>query len=200
MPDGYRRYGEAPRITTPDRMMTDEQIDRFIELFHDSFKGLMKEAALRSRDNAVSHRRPEPFKVGAAVMGINNAGEARVYSGHNITPAPARRTGWEKMCAESNALFDALESESSLIAAIVTVSTEVSTGDEKEHDALHPCRDCRDKLRELLAKGVLHRKSVIVNMNDKKERQPAGADRTEEERTVEQLLDQYKDDLKDGLK
>ena len=74
--------------------------------------------------------------------------------------------------------------------AIVTVSTESSTGDESAvHDVLHPCRDCRDLMRMTISAGILSRDSIVCNVNDAKPK------RVVEERTVGDLLDLYQDDL-----
>ena len=59
-----------------------------------------------------------------------------------------------------------------LIVAIVAVSSETSTGEQtKEHGVVHSCRDCRDKIREMIAKGILRGDSIICNVNDSKIRE-----------------------------
>ncbi len=188
-----RRYEE------PEHAFTDGEMAEFVDDFRHRFKKAMIQAAARNRDNAHSHR-PKPFKVGCTMMTIdggNLPGDYSVYSAYNFTPDATKRRGWEKTCAESNAMWAALEHGASLIVAIVTVSKELSTGDDsKAHDALHPCRDCRDKIRQLLGMGILRKDSIVLNVNDSdnSEDELMVHKWAEEERTVEQLLELYKDD------
>lgn len=82
------------------------------------------------------------------------------------------------------------------VPAMVTVSNFVDTGDpSKSHDALHPCRDCRDWLRELVGQGILSRESMFCSANDAANGEGGKPSWRIEEMTVGQLLDLYHDDL-----
>jgi cytidine deaminase len=155
---------------------------------------LIKAAAF-SRRHGFSHRTP-PFKVGAAALAIEpglEEGEYIVYQAYNFKPFPGEVKGNDKRCAERNAL-DFARSSAKVVAALVTVSNEVSTGDPtKAHDALHPCQECRGMLRKLLTEGLLREDTVVCNANDSEIKDGKGL--KIEERTLKELLDLYHDDV-----
>ena len=140
-----------------------------------------------TRDHAYSYR---DFKVGCVLMTIDpgvEPGEYRVYNAYNYKDAPGERFGNEKRCAERNVIEAAAQFGATDILAIVTVSKEKSTGDETlSHDALHPCRDCRDLMRMIITAGKMTKDSIICNVND------ANPELVIEERAVGDLLDAYK--------
>jgi len=162
-----------------------------VEFYRDHRNELIA-AAAQARDKAVSYREV-PFKVGAAVLAIEagqEAGDYVVYQAANFKPEPKPVSGREKRCAERNVL-DAAQTHATVVAALVTVSTELSTGDAtKAHDALHPCRDCRDMLRQLLAEGFVRDDTVVCNANDADKKKTCY-----EERKLGDLLTLYEDDL-----
>ena len=183
------RHGDSSELT-----ITPEKWKEFLDYYRTHRDALISEAAL-ARDNGVSHRN---FKVGCALISVEpglKEGEYAVYSAHNFTPTPANRTGWEKRCAERNAVEAAIEKGAFFIPAMVSVSRETSTGDEttKAHDVLHPCLNCREMLRELMKTGVLRDESIICNVNDA-EKPEKNTPYVVEEKTLKQLLEMYKDD------
>ncbi len=192
-PDSLQSYEPRPREIVEEKMKT------YVEDFHRGYKArLLREAAL-ARDEAISYR-AEPFKVGCGIQAkhlTDRPGEYGVYTGYNNTPTRAKRVGVEKRCAERNAIDSALETGPSLIVAIVTVSKELTTdvNNPSIHDALHPCYDCRELLRDLLHQGILRSDSVVLSVNDDPKLE-GGITRMEEERTIEQLLQLYQDDEK----
>ncbi len=169
----------------------------YIRDYRDKKNDLITAAAL-DRDNAVSYR---DFKVGSAIMSKepNQApGEYSLYSGHNYKPAPAEQEGVAKRCAEKMALEQALANHTKFIPAIVSVSDRISTGtDSAAHDALHPCEECRVMIRQLKKDGLLSGESIICNVNDS--RLGASGQWAEEERTVDQLLSLYPEELDEPL-
>jgi len=162
--------------------------------YREYYKEKLIKGAARVRDKAISHRDP-PFQVGCSLMTKEPGAAPDEYAvefAHNFTLTPGKRVGQEKRCAERNAIEVALNNDAYLIVAMVTVSKEVSTGDEtKAHDALHPCRECRDMLRHLKMRGILRGDSIICNVNDSKK---VDGKFPEEEKTVDELLNLYKDD------
>ena len=151
--------------------------------------------AMTERDRGISHRTP-PFRVGCSAMAVgphHQHGTYAMYWDHNETPVPAQRIAENKRCAERKTVERVLINECDVIIVLITVSREKSTGDEDEHDVLHPCRECRDMFRELLSYGILRPNSLLVNVND------ADANSiVEKEMTVEELLKSYEDDLKEN--
>ena len=172
-----------------DYIITPEQWSEALEYYR-SHKNELIEAGKFSRKRAVSHRNP-PFQVGCAVIAIEpqlQNVEYAVYQAYNFTPSPGEHHGENKRCAERNALDGARKSAKTIVA-IVTTSKEVSTGDlTKAHDPLHPCSDCRDMLRRMLADGFLREDSMICNAND------SGKEIVSEEKRLNELLELYKDD------
>ena len=125
---------------------------------------------------------------------LKNPEDYPIFLSGNITPYPAERNGWDKDCAERNTAREALKKDAGLIIAFVTVSKETSTGDQEgQHDALHPCKECRNMFCELLEKNLLRPDSIVCNVNDKDVDE--GGELKIEEHTVQQLLDLYPDDL-----
>jgi len=121
------------------------------ENWHDDYlryRASLIRAAAFTRDRAYSYR---GFRVGCVLMTLDSKvepGEYRVYNAYNVKDEPGEQFGNEKRCAERNAIEAAARSGATDILAIVTVSKENSTGDEAvRHDALHPCRDCRDLIK-----------------------------------------------------
>lgn len=163
------------------------------DFYEDDGKQVLMRVAAFQRDHGLSHRNP-PFLVGCVLL-FKQAftGEYGIWQTHNRTPEPGEKRGGEKWCAERSAVMAALNDGCDSIVAIVTVSKEVTTGDEvnKSPNVLHPCRECRDMMRELKKKGILRGESIIVNANDSKLVDGKWA---EEERTVDELLDLYQDD------
>ncbi len=172
-----------------------EEIKRYVRDYHDHKKTDMIQAAALDRELAISYRNP-PFKVGAAIMSKEpnqGPGQYSIYSGHNETPTKAFREGVAKRCAEKQALEQALAHQTNMVVAIVSVSKEISTGDSSQaHDALHPCGECRKMIRQMKAEGLLSDESIICNVNDSR----LGPDGqwAQEERTVKDLLELYKDE------
>ena len=82
-----------------------------------------------------------------------------------------------------------------MIVAIVTVSKELTASQNAtpQHDALHPCRDCRDFMRALIKRGVMKDETVVYNVNDK-ELPEADIKMIGEERTIKDLLALYQDE------
>lgn len=150
----------------------------------------MVKAAVFSKRNAVSHRNP-PFKVGSSAMGIEPNqpdGEYAVYQGYNFTPTPGARKGAEKRCAERNVL-DVAKNRAKVVVALLTVSKEIHTGDAtKSHGVLHPCKECRMMLRNLLQQGLLREDSIMCHAND------SSPKIVFEETTLKELLQRYSDD------
>ena len=181
----YRPYELPP--TNP------EDLDRYIRDFEVKREEMIKIAA-EERDHAVSYR-PVPFKVGSTVLSKepNQApGEYSIHAGHNYTPTKAVRDGVAKRCGEKQALEKALARQTKQIIAIVSVSDQISTGDDtKAHDALHPCPECRKMIRQMVKEGLISEQGIICNVNDTR----TGPDGqwAREERTVGELLDMYED-------
>ena len=182
---------EAPPIINQRPPISQEEMDRHLQQYREHRVELIF-AAMRSRDKiAHSHR---GFKVGCALLTHDpkNPEDYPVALSGNLTPYPAERNGWDKDCAERNTVREALKNDS-FIVAFVTVSKEISTGDEEgKHDAPHPCKECRKMFRELLVKNLLRPDSIVCNVNDKEV--DTGGELKIEERTVKQLLDLYLDD------
>ncbi|MBI2355695.1 MAG: hypothetical protein HYV13_00630 [Candidatus Doudnabacteria bacterium] len=158
------------------------------------YKAALIRAAAMAKRHGISHREP-PFQVGAAAMSIEPGlpdGEYAVYTGYNFTPTPVKRRGRDKRCAERNVFEAALEKGATLIPAMVTVASEKHTGDKtRAHDALHPCQDCRDMMRELRDKGILPGDGIICSVNDSKE--ISSGKFAEEQMSVDELLALYDD-------
>ncbi len=176
--------------------VTPEIMNSALEYYRANHKYIM-EAALREREEAVSHR---GCKVGSCVIAINPKFFKRdyaIYTDHNVTPAPnLNRRGKDKRCAERNALERATDDGCEFFPAMATVSNFVDTGDpSKGHDVLHPCKDCRDLWREFLAKGFLSRESIFCSGNDVDNGEDGKTLWRIEEMAVGELLDLYHDDL-----
>lgn len=177
--------------------VTPEMMEAALKYYREHHKYL-EEAAATAREDAVSHR---GCKVGCCLMAIHpqgaKQGEYAIYTGYNVTPEPnLNRRGKDKRCAERNVLERAIGDGCKFVPALVTVSNFVDTGDpSKAHDCLHPCKDCRDLLRELVDKGVLSRESMFCSANDAANGQDGKLTWRIEEMTVGQLLDLYHDDL-----
>jgi len=154
----------------------------------DEHKEELVRAAAFSQRHAVSHR---AFQVGCAAIGLGpnlEEGEYIVRQAYNFTPTPKFRKGSEKRCAERNAL-EAAQSDCKAVLGIATSSRGVYTGDStKAHNALHPCRDCRDYYRDLLRRGFLREDTRILSGNN------SGEETLIETRTLKELLNLYLDD------
>ncbi len=179
-PEEIERYEVPPEIW-----------ENTIRYINDKLPYLIEKAS-ESKENGVSHRDP-PFKVGCVAIGIEPEQDENdvpgIYQGYNFTPTPGVRTAEAKRCAERNAL-DIAMGWSKVIAGIVTASKETSTGDYSRADnALHPCKECRIMLRELLRKERLRNETVVINVNDSNKTHPLV-----EKKTLKELLDLYKDD------
>lgn len=154
------------------------------------------EIAARARDDAFSYR---GFKVGASLLSMDMTqpeGEFRTYSGHNYKPQDIEEHGLAKRCAEKQAFEKALAQKTKMILAIVSVSDKIATKEGvHNHDALHPCEECRKMMRQMLRENLLSEQSIVCNVNDTK----TGEDGKwlREERTVRQVLDIYRKE--DGL-
>ena len=145
------------------------------------------ESATQARDKGISYREIK-FQVGCSILG-NRAGEdgGLIVNGFNYTPTKKPHANAEKRCAERNAVQRGLEKGITKIDALVTVSCESSTNNNPDEKmALHPCRDCRDLLRQLKDDGVMTDDTIICSINDKHE--------IIEERTLSQLLELYDND------
>ncbi|MCX6762185.1 MAG: hypothetical protein NT093_00170 [Candidatus Moranbacteria bacterium] len=185
-----------PVIKPVQEKISPEEISEALEFYRQNRDALIRSAAL-CRDTAYSYREI-PFKVGCALLVVSPdspQGEYNVFQAHNFTPSKKDRKGWEKRCAERNAVHAAIERNTKFIVAIVTVSKESDTGDgnKSENNVLHLCRECRDMLRELLKKGVLREESIICNVNDANDSN-ARRSLVIEERTAKEYLELYKDD------
>lgn len=185
MPAEYPDY-PIPNLETH---LTQEEMDVRLAYYREH-KNQLIQAAIFTAKNGVSHREI-PFRVGCSLLTVGEdtkPDEYPVYFAYNFKPEPGNVSGWSKRCAERNAVQSALEHRTKAIIALVTASTETSTGDpDLAHDALHPCADCRKMLQELLQNGVLRNDSMICNANYSNP-----SDIKVEERTVEQLLELYK--------
>jgi cytidine deaminase len=154
------------------------------------------DAAAKDRDNAVSYR---GFLVGSSMLSMDMTkpeGEFTIYSGHNYKPGPGEQHGAAKRCAEKQAFEKALANKTKMIMAIVSVSDRIATKEGiHNHDALHPCEECRKMMRQMLKENLLSEESMVCNVNDTK----TGSDGKwlREERTVRQILDEYRKE--DGL-
>jgi cytidine deaminase len=177
--------------------VTPEMVETALQYYRDHRKYLMEAAATAMKD-AISHRN---CNVGCCLMAIHpqvaKQGEYAIYTDHNVTPAPnLHRRGKDKRCAERNNLERAIDDGCRFIPAMVTVSNFVDTGDpSKAHDVLHPCKDCRDLLRELVSQGILSRESMFCSANDVTNGEGGKPSWRIEEMTVGKLLDMYQDDL-----
>ena len=117
-----------------------------------------------------------------------------VYFGQNYKPQPRPERGREKRCAERNTIEGALANDCKAIVAIVTVSKEQTTGEGREvHDVLHPCRDCRDLLRDLIKQGKVRDDSMVLNARDV-EKPDGSVEWITKEQTVRDLLNLYPGD------
>ena len=168
------------------------------------YRDALVKAAQIVRDKAVSYRN---FKVGCAVMSWSRGlgDNYLIRTAGNFKPAPRKEIGREKRCAERNALEAALTDAPEVIVAITTASHELTTEvGATEHDALHPCRDCRDLLRELMGQGVVRDETIVHSVYDSKQTttvaNPLQIKRafilSEDELTVKELLERYADDEK----
>lgn len=178
-PKDLEKFKVSPEVWERAKKYFEEDLDIFIK------------AAQVERSRGVSHRNP-PFLVGTIAVGIEPnqpEGHFGIYQASNFTPTPGTRTGNEKMCAESNALNAGL-GWAKVIAGIVTVSKETHTGDPtKSHDVLHPCLECRKKLRKLLADGYVREDSIMYSVND------ADPNNIIKRRKIlKKILDLYQDD------
>lgn len=185
-----------PVIKPVQEKISPEEIAEALEFYRQNRDALIRSAAL-CRDKAHSYREI-PFKVGCALLAVCPdlpKGEYNVFQAYNFTPSKKDRKGWEKRCAERNAVHAAIERNTKFIAALVTVSKESDTGDgnKSENDVLHLCRECRDMVRELHEKGILRDESMICNVNDANDSN-ARRSLVIEERTTKEYLELYKDD------
>jgi|SRR3989344_438378 len=183
--------------TVSPEVQKDAEWAGHIQHYYEQKPGMVVAAAL-SRNVGVSHRKP-PFLVGCSMMAYGSetgAGEYHLEFGWNETRLPAEQRGErksiEKRCAERQAMEKIFEHKAPTVVAIVTVSKETHTGDPmKSHDALHPCRECRDMYRELLAKGIVRSGTIICSVNNA---EPRKGKYPEEEMTMDELLKLYHDD------
>ncbi len=186
---------EVHNFSEWNRDREDEPVDmtEHVRNYREFFKQDLITAAAQERDWAFSYR---GFHVGASVMTMPGDGKRdySIFTGHNFKDKekPSFK-GSQKKCGERAAVGKAIDNDAELIVAMVTVSKESSTGDAHEHDALHPCADCRAMLRALLDKGILRGDSIMCNVNDSKTDKDGKW--VEEERTVDQLLALYEDEV-----
>lgn len=189
-------------VMMEDRRPTQEEFDRFfitesewqeaLRVFHEVRHSLIPVAA-GNRDHAESYR---GFKVGCVAFGIEpdpktGGPKYLFYSGKNYKPYPKEQHGKDKLCAERIALAG-MQGSAKVIVSLVTVSKEKSTGDPtKAHDVLHPCRDCRDMLRDALKSGFARPDTIMCNVNDEEKELKI------EERTLEELLALYEEDFRE---
>lgn len=179
--------------------LTPEQMQEHLAYFDRHRDELIEKAAL-ARDNAVSHRKERPFKVGCAVLAWfpsmdGQSGEYKEFSGHNFKPKDIPVEGVYKRCAERNAIGAAQAGHPyPIIIGIVTVSRETNTSRvvrgldvDQADDALHPCPDCHVMLDDLVARGILRPDSKICNVNDAK-KFVDGKPRVIEDRSAKELL------------
>lgn len=164
--------------------------------FYDNHRSKLIANAIAARDKAVSHR---DFRVGCSVMAVEFKGEKYIYDAYsaaNYTPTKKNppEKGPNKFCAERVALERALTDGAKLIPGMVSVSTETNQSRESkagqpiiEHDILHPCPDCRQLMRALLAQGILRPGSKVCSVNDAK----GNGETVIRERTVKSLLKTY---------
>jgi cytidine deaminase len=161
----------------------EENLQKYVEL------------AAKARTKAESHR---GFFVGCAldvVRGKNGVYIHDAYAAANNTPVKKEppATGPDKKCAERIATDAALDEDARLITAIVTISKESNhsreAGHSQEHDVLHPCLDCRQMMRGLMALGILRPESMLYNVNDSDPKSPKTF-----KKTVAEVLSIYKDD------
>lgn len=182
--------GEYPQYPIPDieKPVSQEEMNTHLAYYREHRDQLIQAAIITSK-NGLSHRKI-PFQVGCSLLTAgkdSKPDEYPVYFAYNFKPAPGEVKGWDKRCAERNAIQSALEHKTAAIIAIVTASTETSTGDPtKAHDALHPCEECQKLFKELLQNGVLRKDSIVCNANYS---DPSNI--KIEENTVEKLLELY---------
>lgn len=179
-----------------DWLAKDMQV--YLKFYENHRPKLIADAAA-TRDRAVSHR---GFHVGCVVMTVDLRDQKYVYDSYsaaNFTPIKKEppEKGPNKFCAERVALERALTDGAKLIPAMVSYSKETNVTRETkagepmiEHDVLHPCQDCRQLMRAMLAQGILRPDSKICSVNDAN-----GAGETIiRERSVKSLLKLYKNE------
>ena len=173
---------------TERKSIPPEEWQNLLRHVREHKRGLIQ-LAFFARKHAKSHRN---FLVGCSVLGIDPGkplGEYDHFEGWNETPFPAERKGADKRCAERNALEKAKD-RVSVVGAIATLASESSTdGVSSEHDALHPCLECRRMLRQFMQEGFLRPDTLIFSANDEN---PINV--ISEERTLEELLKLYPND------
>lgn len=185
--------------------VTAEQMKEHVAYFEAHQDEYIEQAA-RAREQAISHRTERPFKVGCVVLlwlpDAAGGGRYKTFEGHNIRPHDIPVEGREKRCAERNAVETGRSAHPwPTIIGSVSVSHETNVSREvrnidisKADDALHLCPDCRIMVRDLIKQGILREDSRVVNVNDSKKLEN-GNPRVVEQRSVQELLELYKDDL-----
>jgi len=166
-----------------------------------SAKPVLIEYSITAMQWGVSHREI-PFLVGASVLVDRGGLLIEVYSGYNITPSPKNREKEAKRCAEREAIDKSFPVNSQIIA-IAIASPEVSTGDEvnKSLNVLHPCKECRGMMRDLIKEGTLSSETIIYSINMKMvDKNPKKYVKGKnEETTVGNLLALYADDTEEPV-
>ena len=126
--------------------------------------------AILKHIEAVSYR---GLRVGASVLADNPSvkGGFQVEASHNYKPRRLRQKGWDKLCAENNALTAVILDGADYISGIVVVSHHKVIGndpEDKNHSehALHSCQNCRNLYRELIQQGIMSEETMICFVND----------------------------------
>jgi hypothetical protein len=139
--------------------------------------------AIRRHLQAVSYR---ALRVGSSLLADNPrvAGGYETRSGHNFKPWEHKEHGWDKLCAENNAMSDAIVNGAEYIPGIVVVSHHKKIGEQPEdfthgEKVLHSCKNCRQLFRELIWQGIMSQETIIrfvddgsLIYEDPKDRQP----------------------------
>lgn len=184
------------QIDLPKTHLTPEVSASFMRMF-EGHKDALVSAAIAAEERGVhwddTNRRPK-MHVGCALLALNknlDLSNPAVYTGANSKPVRGEMLPYpERKCAEMNALENALgveyegkihspgeeEEDLGAIAAIVTVSQPMNTGevDTYDHDVVYSCKQCQRDYTHLLEEKVISEDTIIYNARIKDGKVVAG--------------------------
>lgn len=108
----YPEY-QLPNI---EKEVSQNRMDKYLNYYKEHKKQLILAAAMAS-ENGYSYRKV-PFKVGCSLLTVgkdSKPDEYPVYFAYNFKPEPGDVKGWDKRCAERNAIQSALEHNTAVI-------------------------------------------------------------------------------------
>ncbi len=198
------------QIKFPETHLSPEVSASFMRMFEGN-KAAMVSAAIEAEKRGVhwddENRNPK-MHVGCAILAIGkdlDISNPAIYTGANSKPVQGEMLPYpDRKCAEMNALENliGIEHEGKIhspgeekedtgpIAAIVTVSQPMNTGevDTYDHDVVYSCKQCQRDYAHLLKENIISEETVIYNARIKDGKVVAG-----EPITLKKLFEVLKD-------